>query len=213
MAGFADVVTKKDYFLVSIIGILFGLFSLPILKNIKLFSEGVSAGKAILIILGFFIFANFALWVASILARWIPVLLQIAKFLAIGALNTFLDLGVLNILILFTGVAVGSQYSLFKGISFAVATVNSYFWNKYWTFGSQNSANAKEFAQFFAVSIIGLGFNLGAASLVVNFFGAPAGISPELWANIGAVSATLVSLVWNFIGYKVVVFKKNEKTY
>ncbi len=204
------MVTKKDYFLVSIIGILFGLFSLPILKNIKLFSAGVSAGKAILIVFGLFIFANFALWIASFLARWVPVLLQVAKFAAIGALNTFLDLGVLNILILFTGIAAGSQYSLFKGISFAVATINSYFWNKYWTFGSQGVASAKEFVQFFAVSIIGLGFNLGAASLIVNYFGVPAGISPELWANVGAVSATLVSLVWNFVGYKVVVFKKKE---
>lgn len=202
------MVTKKDYFLVSIIGILFGLFSLPILKNIKLFSDGVNISKATLIIICFFIFANFALWVAAFLARWIPILLQIAKFAAIGALNTFLDLGVLNILILFTGTAVGYQYTLFKGISFAIATVNSYFWNKYWTFDSHGTASAKEFAQFFAVSIIGLGFNLGAASLVVNFFGAPAGVSPEIWANIGAVSATLVSLVWNFIGYKVVVFKK-----
>ncbi|MFA5099219.1 MAG: GtrA family protein [Candidatus Paceibacterota bacterium] len=204
------MVTKKDYFLVSIIGILFGLLALPILKNIKLFSGGISAGKAALIVFAVFVFANFALWVASLLAKWIPVLLQIAKFAAIGALNTFLDLGVLNILILFTGAAVGYQYTLFKGISFAVATVNSYFWNKHWTFGSQDSANAKEFAQFFAVSVIGLGFNLGAASLVVNYFGAPSGISPELWANIGAVSATLVSLVWNFVGYKVVVFKKKE---
>lgn len=207
------MITKKDYFLVSIIGILIGLFSLPILKNIKLFSEGVSAGKAILIIFTLFIFANFALWIASILARWVPVLLQIAKFAAIGALNTLLDLGVLNVLILFTGIAGGYGYSLFKGISFVIANINSYFWNKHWTFGSQGAANAKEFTNFFIVSLIGLGFNLGAASLIVNFFGAPAGVSPELWANIGAISATVVSLVWNFIGYKVIVFKKNEKAY
>lgn len=207
------MVTKKDYFLVSIIGILFGLLSLPVLKNVKLFSGGVDFGKAVLIILGFFILANIALWVASIISRRIPVIMEIAKFAAIGGLNTLLDLGVLNVLIIFTGIATGYQYSLFKGISFVAANINSYFWNKHWTFNSQNAGNVKEFAEFFAVSIIGLGINIGIASFVVNFFSAPAGISPELWANIGAISATLVSLVWNFIGYKVVVFKKNEKTY
>ncbi len=204
------MITKKDYFLVSVIGVLFGLLLLPVLNNIKLFSTGITLSKAALLVLGFFVLANIALWVASILARRIPVLLQIAKFAAIGALNTVLDLGVLNVLILFMGVAAGYQYSLFKGISFIVANINSYFWNKYWTFGSQSGANVKEFAEFLAVSAVGFGINVGAASLIVNFIGAPAGMSPERWANIGAISATLLSLVWNFIGYKLVVFKKKE---
>lgn len=204
------MLTKKDYLLVSIIGILFGLLLLPILKNIKLFSGGVTAGKAVLIIFGFFVLANVALWLASIISRWVPVIMQIAKFAAVGSLNALLDLGVLNVLILFTGVAAGYQYSLFKGISFVIANINSYFWNKHWTFNSQNAGNVKEFVEFFAVSVIGLGINIGIASFVVNIIATPAGVSPELWANIGAISATVVSLVWNFIGYKLVVFKKRE---
>ncbi len=210
------MITKKDYFIISIIGFLFGLLLLPVLNNIKLtffvvdFSaKGGSAfgGKNVfLLIIGFIIFANLALWFASLLSRVIPIFLQVAKFAAVGGLNTLLDLGVLNVLILISGVAVGYWYPIFKGISFIVANINSYFWNKHWTFGVSNSANIKEFSQFIGVSFIGFAINVGIASLLVNFIGSSKGISPERWANIGALSATIISLVWNFIGYKFIVF-------
>ncbi|PIP92113.1 hypothetical protein COW77_01700, partial [Candidatus Wolfebacteria bacterium CG18_big_fil_WC_8_21_14_2_50_39_7] len=86
--------------------------------------------------------------------------------------------------------------------------INSYFWNKHWTFGVSDSANIKEFSQFMAVSLVGFAINVGAASLLVNFIGSPESISPERWANIGALSATIISLVWNFVGYKFIVFKR-----
>ena len=202
------MITKKDYLLVSIVGFFFGLLLLPVLNNIKLFSTGITFSKAFLIVFGFTIFANLALWIASIMARWLPIVLQLAKFAAIGALNTLLDLGILNVLIFATGIAFGYWYSVFKGISFVVANVNSYFWNKRWTFGSSGGANVKEFGQFLAVGIVGFGINIGIASLIVNFVGAPENFSPERWANIGALSATVISLVWNFVGYKLIVFKK-----
>ena len=33
-------------------------------------------------------------------------------------------------------------------------------------------------------------------------------VTPEQLANLGAAVATVISLVWNFIGYKIFVFKK-----
>lgn len=202
------MITKKDYFAISIIGFLFGLLLLPVLSNIKIPFFALNFKNAFLLIIGFVIFANLALWLVSLLSRFIPVFLQVAKFAAVGGLNTLLDLGVLNVLILISGVATGYWYPMFKGISFVIANINSYFWNKHWTFGVSDSANIKEFSQFLTVSIIGFGINVSIASLIVNIIGAPENISPERWANIGALSATIISLVWNFIGYKFFVFKK-----
>lgn len=212
------MITKKDYFIISIIGFLFGLLLLPVLNNIKLPFLSVNFKSAFLIIIGFIIFANLALWLTSLLSRFIPILLQIAKFAAVGGLNTLLDLGVLNVLILMSGIAVGYWYPVFKGISFVVANINSYFWNKHWTFQEvRNDAegntelrgiNLNQFGQFMIVSIIGFAINVGIASLLVNFIGSPEGISLERWANIGALLATFISLIWNFIGYKFLVFKK-----
>lgn len=214
---------KKDYLLVSLIGFLIGLLLLPILKNIQLPFFEPSFENILLAILVLIVFANLALALSFLIGSRLPVFLQFAKFVAVGTLNTLLDLGVLNVLIFLTGIAVGFWYSLFKGISFILAVINSYFWNKYWTFtptrtnagypqtkseSPRQSALLKEFSQFLIVSLIGLGINIGTASLVVNVVGPAANISPERWANIGALAATAVSLIWNFIGYKFFVFKK-----
>jgi len=43
---------------------------------------------------------------------------------------------------------------------------------------------------------------------VVNVIGAPTGIADKTWANIGGLTASIIVLSWNFIGYKFFVFKK-----
>lgn len=142
---------------------------------------------------------------------------QFYKFILIGILNTLIDLGVLNGLILLTAIASGWEFSLFKGISFAVAVTNSYFWNKFWTFKKEGGGVAPaprslgvvgEFGQFFIISAAGLGVNVGVASLLVNAVGPFGGVSPQIWANIGAVMAIGFSTIWNFVLYKFFVFRK-----
>jgi len=157
----------------------------------------------------------FGLYLAHLLARMVPVIYQIAKFALVGALNTTVDFGVANFLILVTGISVGVEVSLFKAISFAVAVVNSYFWNKFWTFRSKEGVAAGtrgggvgQFSQFLAVSIVGLVINVGVASLVINTVSPVAGLSTTQWANVGFLAATFTALAWNFVGYKFFVFKK-----
>lgn len=136
------------------------------------------------------------------------VFFQFYKFILIGVLNTMLDLTVLNALITLTAISTGWQFSLFKGISFAFAIINSYFWNKLWTFKISGGVKAAEFSKFFVISLVGLGINVGIASLLVNVIGSPGELREQLWANIAAVSAIGFSTIWNFLGYKIFVFKK-----
>ena len=134
--------------------------------------------------------------------------LQIVKFAAVGGVNTAVDLIVLNILMFVTGIASGVFYSVFKGISFLVAVTNSYIMNKRWTFGSREKKVGKEFSQFLLISVVGFAINVGAASVVVNLIPNFLDISPKLWGNVGALAGTFCGLLWNFIGYKFIVFKK-----
>jgi putative flippase GtrA len=214
-------ITWKDYLAAAIIGELVAWLTLAVAKGLQ-----SGAVNALLIILreklsifGFLpiifpIGAVIALVIFHLLAKKIPVLLQIFKFGLVGVLNTFVDLGVLNFLIFVSGFTAGIYFSVFKGISFIVAVVNSYFWNKFWTFKVKNreiidqSKKRSEFAQFLAVSVIGFLVNVGVASLVVNVIGPVGEIDVRSWANIGAIAATLVALAWNFLGYKFFVFKR-----
>ncbi|MFH1979399.1 MAG: GtrA family protein [Patescibacteria group bacterium] len=153
--------------------------------------------------------AIICLYLTFLIGKKIPVIFQAGKFAVIGISNTLIDWGVLNILIFFTGVVGGVFYSIFKGLSFVVATSNSFIWNKFWTFNKKDSNNTgKELSQFLIVSLIGLGINILVASLIVNLVQPVGGASPKIWATLGAVIASASSMAWNFLGYKFLVFKK-----
>ncbi|MCK4635526.1 MAG: GtrA family protein, partial [Candidatus Moranbacteria bacterium] len=190
------MLTKKDYILVSIIGFCFALFSIPIIKNLDLeILRGFSINfRSILFLVLFFtIFANLALYIASVLNEKIKIALQFAKFGAVGAFNTFLDWGVLNLLIMITGISGGLAYSGFKSISFIIAAVSAYFWNKYWTFDSQQETNSEEIFNFSVVTGIGFVINVSLASLIVFIFKGTTIVTPEQLANLGAAAATVIS--------------------
>lgn len=151
------------------------------------------------------------LYVAYFLAKFVKIIYQAAKFALVGVLNTFVDLGILNLFILFTGISAGTTYSMFKGVSFIAAALNSYAWNKWWTFESKKEKIGKEFTQFMIVSVIGFFLNVGTATIVVNVIGPQFGIAAAPWASVGALAGTIVVFVWNFVGYKFWVFKDSSK--
>src|SRR3989344_7161699 len=200
-----DLLTRRDLKISIGVGAAAGLLILPTLNNI-----GVQLGLAyqILIVAGLTALTPFGYLVAYWLSPRFPILRQFVKFGIVGGLNSMLDLGILNLLIHSTGIATGLYFSFFKTVSFSIAVTNSYFWNKYWTFHSEETPRTVEFFKFLMVNLVGLGINVGSASFVVNVLGAPAGVSPALWANIGAMSSVFVSLFWNFIGMKFIVFRK-----
>ena len=201
-------INRIDFYLVSIIGASFALLSIPIIINLNISPIEITFVNILLLILFFVIFANIALGVAALIAKYIPIIFQIAKFAAVGAFNTFLDWGVLNFLMLITGITAGVGFSIFKATSFTLATIAAYFWNKYWTFNSKEKSNTREVGRFISVSVIGFIINVSLASLIIFIFHKTTVVTPEQLANIAAACATLASLVWNFLGYKLFVFKK-----
>jgi putative flippase GtrA len=206
---------KKDIILVTIIGAAVGLLIQPVLINIvsgSPFLQKLVGGTEVTgawktgSFFFFFFFAPFALAVAYVMNRLIPVY-QFAKFAAVGVLNSFISAGVINLLSIITGITSGPWIPPFATAAFLASTTNSFFWNKFWTFQVGGKIEAGETAKFYTIAAIGAGLNIGTVSVVVNYL-RPEAIKPELWLNIGTLCGIGASFLWNFFGYKYVVFKK-----
>jgi putative flippase GtrA len=206
---------KKDFLLALIIGEAAAWLLVLIVKNLVIEMPAIAIAIHYINYLPviFPILCAAGLFVAYILSKIIPLFYQLAKFVLVGGLNFLIDMGVLNFLVFYTGISSGLTQSGFKGISLLVAVINSYFWNKFWTFKRSNTENvAKEFLQFFVVSVIGFAINLGVDYVAVNMVTPFGNLGKGTWAQFGALVASIAGLSWNFLGYKLIVFKvKNEE--
>ena len=195
--------SSRNLLLSVVAAVLTAFFLPPTLQG-----KGITALASIptyYIYVGYTLVATIGMVVMNFLGKKLPILWQLAKFGLVGVLNTAIDFGILNYLSVFAGVTSGVGLIPIKAVSFSVALVNSYFWNKGWVFEGKKKANPVSFA---IVSALGIVINVGTVVVLTTVIGAPGNISPSLWLNIANVGATALSMVWNYMGYKLVVFKK-----
>lgn len=151
-------------------------------------------------------------------------ILQLLKFVLIGASNTLIDLIVCRALQALFGTfsdAAFLTYYLPKIIGYACGILNSYIWNSRWTFREERRRDAREILTFIAVNLVTLGLSLGLMYLFrdvcgldvwwMNTFG-------ENWFTrlisgsfFCTVLSTGIALIVNFIGNKLIVFRRREE--
>lgn len=215
--------TKKDHLFGIAAGLLIGLLAMPVLQAAR---PDLYTAFAWYILPFFLIGTPLGLIVAHWIGRKISVVWQIAKFGVIGILNTLVDWGVLTALVFFfrqryaieseeslfaIGALVITYYTLYKSISFIIAVVNSYYWNKYWTFATGVASKTQaEFVQFFLVSVVGFFINVGLSTYVFKAIPPIGGMSSDQWGLTGAAIGSAAGLAWNFVGYKFIVFKEKR---
>ena len=198
--------TKKDFYFSIATGLITGFSAWKIFEYLEVSKFGGYSFVWFLLVVP-------VLWILGVnfgyfLGKWFGFFNQFGKFAAIGFTNAAVDFGILNLFIAKTGETAGLYYAVFKGVSFVAATLHSYTWNKYWAFDAGQSRGSGEFIKFFGVSILALAINVSVASFVVNLVPPVLGFDSKTWANVGAVAASAVALVFSFAGFKFLVFKK-----
>lgn len=135
-------------------------------------------------------------------------LYQLGKYVLVGGFNFLLDASILNFFLFATKLTVGWPQTGFKGVSFVLGIVSSYLLNKHWTFSAASKKDTKkEIYQFVLISGVGFMLNIGADYFFVNMVGSFWNMKPILWAQFSAVMAGAITMSWNFLGYKFIVFK------
>lgn len=147
------------------------------------------------------ILAVIGLWLVEFVGMRFVFLHQAGKFALVGAFADVIDIKVFQLLFIFAPFSIS-----FKAISFLIATGIKYWANKYWAFEQHiNENRGREVAYFLFTTSVGLSLN------VVSFyyFGKiEIGLPVKIWQELSIIFAALVAAIWNFCGYKFLVFKK-----
>jgi putative flippase GtrA len=120
---------------------------------------------------------------------------QFLRFGLVGVLNTLVDA---SFYFLLSRSGLIPSLILAKGVSYTVGMLNSFYWNKSWTFQSHVESRWV-FLPFVAANLLAVGLNVGVMNLALNTFGLP---------EPGALAlATMTTFVWNFVTSKFFIFK------
>jgi putative flippase GtrA len=133
------------------------------------------------------------LMTGSLLLTWLG---QLVKFAAVGVLNTVLDTGLYVFLSRWGGPFFAVTF-LAKGVSYLVGVVNSFYWNKHWTF-TGSAAGGIAFIPFLLVNLLALMLNAGLMHVALNLLG---------WNEwLALTGATGLTFGWNFMISKHFIF-------
>jgi len=96
----------------------------------------------------------------------------------------------------------------FVAISSSIAIVNSFIWNRLWTFEIRGKEERMgQFRRFVAISVIGMILNVLISSTLANLIPGHG----QRGLAIATVIATAVVAVWNFAGQRYYAFKPRKK--
>ncbi|WAA09214.1 GtrA family protein [Fervidibacillus albus] len=117
------------------------------------------------------------------------------RFITVGIGNSLVDFGVFVVLTQF-----GVYYLIAHFFSYGAGMVNSFVWNRIWTFQVKTKTNSKEMARFFIVNAFSAFFSFILLYIFKQNEGFPL-IFSKLFATIGG-------MIINFIGTRTWVFKQ-----
>ena len=129
---------------------------------------------------------------------------QLLRFSVVGGINTALDFGLLFVFKAF-GLPVGLANILSTGIAF----VFSFFANKKYTFKTSGTNVVREMILFVIVTLFGL-WVLQTTVIQLTLPWLTGFVKQqELALLVAKLLATVVSLLWNYLLYSRIVFKKH----
>ncbi len=133
------------------------------------------------------------------------------RFAIVGISGAVVDFGIFNLLASWLGV----QSSIAQAISFTLAVINNFIWNRVWTYPeTRGSSPVKQLAQFGIVNVIGLGIRTLLFSLIEKHLIKLAGLviphilTPTIVGhNLTLAFVILVVMLWNYFANRYWTFK------
>lgn len=130
-------------------------------------------------------------------------LLELSRFLSVGAVAFVVDLGLFNVLRFGPGRLLEDKPLTAKIISVGVATLVSWLGNRHWTFSQHRTTHrGRELTLYAAINVLGVLIGIGTLAFthyVLN-------LRTPLEDNISTVLGIVLGTIVRYVGYKKLVF-------
>ena len=129
--------------------------------------------------------------------------IRFLKFAFVGVTGTIVDFGVMNLM----RIVVGLPLVWSQAISFSVAVINNFLWNRYWTYpDSRSKAPYRQLLQFVLINLVGIIVRTSLVTwfdkLILNFLDKSNFTLPLenyiISQNVALTGAIAIVLLWNF---------------
>ena len=136
--------------------------------------------------------------------------LQLLRFCVVGGANTGLDLLVFNVLLMVNQTQNSGLLIAYNSLAYLLGAVNSFLWNKYWTFREHRHITASQLVRFALVTGLGILCNdmfLWMANSTLSTLM----LSGWWWTNTAKVCAIGGSFLVSYFGMHLSVFRSPIK--
>ncbi|MGE5449940.1 MAG: GtrA family protein [Methanomassiliicoccales archaeon] len=131
--------------------------------------------------------------------------LQLVRFWLVGILNATIDLGGFNLLVATFHVYSGSLVGVLSVFSASAAMINSYVFNRQFTFGINDNHRIEHINRFAIASVIGILINSGLVA-AVSLLTPHLPFTPHLVLSLAKILGMSSEGLWNFFIYRHWVF-------
>ncbi len=134
---------------------------------------------------------------------------QFVRFSLVGSLNTLIDVVLFNLLVWMFPVNNVYLVVALNAIAYSAGALNSFFWNKLWTFKQRSGTTGGQVMRFALVTGLGIVCNsafLWLATAILNSLS----LNGFLWVNVAKVSAIGGSVTVSYLGMRFGVFAKSR---
>ncbi|GAC1647348.1 MAG: hypothetical protein NVS4B12_15030 [Ktedonobacteraceae bacterium] len=136
---------------------------------------------------------------------------QLVRFALVGILNTSVDILLLNLLLWRFPTHNANLLLSYNSLAYLLGAINSFYFNKYWTFNHSKKTTRSELLRFALLSLFGILCNDSIIWIAAQLLH-PLIASNFLWANTSKAVAIIGTATISYLGMRLWVFAGSSRT-
>ena len=138
--------------------------------------------------------------------------IRFSKFTVVGLSNAVVDIGTLNLFLLFLPTRDPSVLALYNGIALVLANLNSYVWNTRWTFrGRAKRRDLRQRVLFTLQALVNISVSNGIFFVLVHPILVYTEVPAYLAGNVAKIISVTVASTLSFFIMRYVVFSRKRR--